>query len=202
MHMALGHPCIMLWWGGYSERRIVISDSCGGLYSRAGVGGRLPCTPAGVETTATWNQCIVGDSTGKRHSGGLDRRDAHRSSHLLERGRVSQVGESEVGDEVARGTAAARTARQNNRVDRFRLDTGIFDRTNRSFQCEFESALLCATSVGSLADTNYARSVSQISKLRHFNPSQLPRPECRRGHAHIPSRIPANHAANRRCSFL
>src|SRR5216683_3128750 len=155
MHMALGHPCIMLWWGGYSERRIVISDSCGGLYSRTGIGSRL-----------------------------------------------SQVGESEVGDEVAGGTAAARTARQNNRVDRFGLDAGVFDRTNRSFQCEFESALLCATSVGSLADTNYARSVSQISKLRHFNLSQLPRPECRRGHEHKASRIPANRAVSRRCFSL
>src|SRR5229473_3302159 len=133
MHMTLRHPCVMLRRGRYSERRIVISDSCGGLYSRTGIGSRLPCTPAGVETTAAWNQCIVGDSTGERYGGGLDRRDAHRSSHLLERGRVSQVRESEVGDEVARGTAAARAARQNNRVDYFGLDAGVFDRTNRSF---------------------------------------------------------------------
>src|SRR5260370_42042022 len=100
MHVALGHPCIMLWWGGYSERRIVISDSCGGLYSRAGVGGRLPCTPAGVEMTATLHQCRVADSTGKRHSGGLELRDAHRSSQLLQRSREWQVGVSSVGDEV------------------------------------------------------------------------------------------------------
>src|SRR5579864_6129075 len=112
MHMALGHPCVMLRRGRYSERRIVIPDSCGGLYSRIGVGSRLPCAPAGVETTAAWNQCVVGNATGKRDGGGLDRRDAHRSSHLLERRRVAQVEKSEVGDEVAGGTAAARTARQ------------------------------------------------------------------------------------------